>query len=331
MKSSANTSSAGGWSSGCVLPTPDASVLAHLRGVVKRYGAFPVLAGLDLTVRAGELVALLGPNGAGKTTAIRVLLGLSAYQQGEVFLLGHSIPADALRARQRVGVVPQFDNLDPDFTVRENLLTYARYYAVPPATARQRADELLTAVGLSAKADTPIAELSGGMKRRLTLARALIADPKLLILDEPTTGLDPHARHLIWERLLALKKRGIAILLTTHYLDEAERLADRIVFLDRGRIRLEGAPALLLQRHLESHVIELRGLTDPSLLSQRLASLPPALYRHDCHGETHYLFTTNPSPLLPLLESLPLAALIVRRPTLEDLYLTLTGREGHEP
>jgi len=216
----------------------------------KSYAGKAVVDGLSFTVEKGTCFGLLGPNGAGKTTTLRLCLGLTAPEGGAVALGGRPIPAEAQAARERVGVVPQFDNLDPDFTAAENLLVYGRYFGLGDAAIRARIPALLEFAGLGSKADVNIKTLSGGMKRRLTLARALVNDPELLVLDEPTTGLDPQARHLIWERLLGLLDQGKTILLTTHFMEEAERLCNRLAIMDEGRIVSEGSPRALIAEHV---------------------------------------------------------------------------------
>ena len=212
--------------------------MSHLRvtGLRKRYGSQEVVAGIDLALEAGECFGLLGPNGAGKTTTLRLCLGLVEPDAGTIEVLGLPVPASAREARRRIGVVPQADNLDPDFTVEENLLVYGRYFGLSRNEARGRIPALLEFAGLGARADSRIQALSGGMKRRLTLARALINDPDLIFMDEPTTGLDPQARHLIWDRLRQLLAQGKTIFLTTHFMDEAERLAHRLAIMDHGRL-----------------------------------------------------------------------------------------------
>ena len=216
----------------------------------KSYDGREVVAGLDFELKRGECYGLLGPNGAGKTTTLRCCLGLTAPDSGEITLVGEPVPARAREARMKIGVVPQFDNLDPDFTAAENLLVFGRYFGIDDAAIRARIPRLLDFAGLSSKANAQIRELSGGMKRRLTLARALINDPDLLVLDEPTTGLDPQARHLIWERLQGLLTEGKTILLTTHFMEEAERLCHRLAIMDEGRIISEGTPQALIAEHI---------------------------------------------------------------------------------
>jgi lipooligosaccharide transport system ATP-binding protein len=216
----------------------------------KRYGGRDVVAGISFALTKGECFGLLGPNGAGKTTTLRCCLGLTAPDGGSITLVGEPVPARAREARMRIGVVPQFDNLDPDFTAAENLLVFGRYFGIDDATIRERIPRLLDFAGLANKADANIKTLSGGMKRRLTLARALINDPDVLLLDEPTTGLDPQARHLIWERLQGLLAQGKTILLTTHFMEEAERLCSSLAIMDEGRIISEGTPRALIAEHI---------------------------------------------------------------------------------
>ena len=222
----------------------------------KSYAGTTVVADLSFAVEPGRCFGLLGPNGAGKTTTLRLCLGLTSPDSGSITLNGHAIPADAQRARARVGVVPQFDNLDPDFTASENLLVFGRYFGLADADVRARIPQLLDFAGLGSKADARIATLSGGMKRRLTLARALVNDPDLVFLDEPTTGLDPQARHLIWDRLKQLKAAGKTLILTTHFMDEAERLCDSLIVIDHGRKIAEGSPRQLIAAYIEPQVIE---------------------------------------------------------------------------
>ncbi len=229
------------------------------RGLRKSYGGVEVVAGVDLAIGRGECFGLLGPNGAGKTTTLRLLLGLIEPDAGEIRMLGEPVPRGARRARTRVGVVPQFDNLDPDFTVRENLVVYGRYFGLGEADLAPRIPELLEFAGLAQREDANIQALSGGMKRRLTLARALVNDPELIFLDEPTTGLDPQARHLLWQGLRRLTAQGKTLVLTTHFMEEAERLCDRLAIMDRGRIIAEGAPRELVAQHIEPGVVEIYG------------------------------------------------------------------------
>lgn len=229
--------------------TPDDSPLVVDR-LVKSYDGKPAVDGLSFSLRRGECFGLLGPNGAGKTTTLRCCLGLTAPDSGALTVLGEPVPARGREARTRIGVVPQFDNLDPDFSLAENLLVYGRYFGIPDAVLKMRIPELLEFAGLAGKERGNIRTLSGGMKRRLTLARALINDPELLVLDEPTTGLDPQARHLIWDRLKQLLAAGKTILLTTHFMEEAERLCDRLIIIEAGRIVAAGTPRELIDTHV---------------------------------------------------------------------------------
>lgn len=282
-----------------------------------------VVDGISFALKPGECYGLLGPNGAGKTTTLRLCLGLTAPDSGEITLVDHPVPADARRARMRIGVVPQIDSLDPDFTVEENLRVYGRYFGMRESEVAARLDWLLEFSSLTAKRHARIAELSGGMKRRLTLARALVNDPDLIFMDEPTTGLDPQARHLIWERLKALLAAGKTILLTTHFMDEAERLCDRLAVIDHGRLISEGAPRELIASHIESQVIEVYGdgASHWAESASRLAE------RVEQSGETVFCYTDHPEPLLQSLAVEPNLRYLHRPANLEDLFLKLTGRE----
>ncbi|THF65127.1 ATP-binding cassette domain-containing protein [Pseudothauera rhizosphaerae] len=301
-----------------------------IRGLVKRYGDTAVVAGIDLDLHAGECFTLLGPNGAGKTTTLRCALGLSAPTAGEIRLTGLPVPARAREARARVGVVPQQDNLDPDFTCAENLLVYGRYFGLRDAEIAARIPELLAFAGLENRRDAKIGTLSGGMKRRLTLARALVNRPRLLVLDEPTTGLDPQARHLIWDRLKQLVRGGTTVLLTTHFMDEAERLADRLAILDAGRILTEGSPREVIAAHIEPQVVEVYGEYDdgnggaPAWAAHHAAALAQ---RFEVSGETAFCYLTDPAPLLAHLAAQPGLRYLHRPANLEDVFLKLTGRE----
>ena len=296
-------------------------------GLRKSYGGREVVAGLDLALERGECFGLLGPNGAGKTTTLRMLLGLTPPDAGSITLLGQSVPQGAREARRRVGVVPQIDNLDPDFSVRENLVVYARYFGYSAAEAARRVPQLLAFSALEARAASRIEELSGGMKRRLVLARALVNDPDLLFLDEPTTGLDPQARHLMWEKLRSLLRQGKTILLTTHFMDEAERLCDRIQIIDEGRKLAEGSPQALIARHIEPEVVEVYGEGMEEWLAQRGAALSA---RAELHGETAFCYLEDPAPVVQSLRAFPRLRFVHRRANLEDVFLKLTGRELRE-
>jgi len=292
-----------------------------VRGLRKSYGAQEVVSGIDLDVTPGECFGLLGPNGAGKTTTLKLCLGLIEPGGGEIELLGEPVPGRAREARARVGVVPQFDNLDPDFTVEENLVVYGRYFRISEKEIRQRIPALLEFAGLAGRSDAPISALSGGMKRRLTLARALVNDPQLVFMDEPTTGLDPQARHLIWERLRRLTQEGKTLVLTTHFMEEAERLCHRLAIMDRGRIIAEGSPRALIAEHIEPQVLEVHGPGYETWM-QRAKSLAPRVERA---GDTVFCYGDD---VEPLLKNLPRDLSYLHRPaSLEDVFLKLTGRD----
>jgi lipooligosaccharide transport system ATP-binding protein len=293
-------------------------------GLRKRFGGSEVITGLDLAIEAGECFGLLGPNGAGKTTTLRACLGLIDHDGGAIELLGRPIPAEARAARERVGVVPQIDNLDPDFTVAENLLVYGRYFGLGERAIRSRIPGLLEFAGLGARADTRIQTLSGGMKRRLTLARALVNDPDLVFLDEPTTGLDPQARHVIWERLRQLLAQGKTIFLTTHFMDEAERLCHRLAIMDHGRIIAEGAPRALIAAHIEPQVVEVYGDGARDWAAEVGGT---AAERCESTGETFFCYTHDAGPLVHDLERRGGLRYLHRHANLEDVFLKLTGRE----
>ena len=289
----------------------------------KSYGTQKVLRGMSFSVARGECFGLLGPNGAGKTTTLRLCLGLIAAEAGSIDLLGLPVPADARRARLKVGVVPQMDNLDPDFTVAENLLVYGRYFGLADDAIRARIPSLLEFAGLSGRAEARIQTLSGGMKRRLTLARSLVNDPDLIFMDEPTTGLDPQARHLIWERLKTLVGQGKTILLNTHFMDEAARLCARLAILDHGRIIAIGSPRELIAQHIEPEVVETFG--DGAVAWAEVArTLAP---RVEVTGETVFCYTDDARRVLASLEGRPELRYLHRAANLEDVFLKLTGRE----
>jgi lipooligosaccharide transport system ATP-binding protein len=299
-------------------------VVLRVAGLRKRYGENEVLRGLSFEIRRGECFALLGPNGAGKTTTLRCCLGLIDPDGGTLEMVGEPVPKLAREARVRVGVVPQMDNLDPDFTVEENLRIYGAYFSIDHATLEPRIPRLLDFAGLSGKSGAHIRTLSGGMKRRLTLARALVNDPELLILDEPTTGLDPQARHLIWDRLRQLLSQGKTILLTTHFMDEAERLATRLAVMDRGALIASDAPRALIATHVEPEVVEVYGddakawaETNGRHLAQRL----------EMTGETAFCYADDAKPLLADLATRANVRYLHRPANLEDLFIKLTGRE----
>ena len=301
-----------------------AEVVLRVEGLRKSYGANEVVRGLSFAIRRGECFGLLGPNGAGKTTTLRCCLGLIEPDGGTIEMVGASDPAGARTARARVGVVPQQDNLDPDFTVTENLQVYGRYFGIDARTLAKRIPELLEFAGLEKRGKTALRTLSGGMKRRLTLARALINDPELLILDEPTTGLDPQARHLIWDGLRQLLSQGKTILLTTHFMDEAERLASRLAVIDHGTLIACDTPRALIATHVEPEVIEVYGDDARSWAQAHGRALSARL---EMAGETAFCYATDPQPLLAALAHAPGVRYLHRPANLEDLFIKLTGRE----
>ena len=296
----------------------------HVSGLRKSYDGIEVVAGLDLDIEPGMCFGLLGPNGAGKTTTLRLCLGLTEPDSGDISMLGFPVPERAREARERIGVVPQLDNLDPDFTVRENLLVFGRYFGLRTKAVEARIPALLEFAGLAAREHSRIQTLSGGMKRRLTLARALVNDPQLIFLDEPSTGLDPQARHLIWERLRRLTSEGRTILLTTHFMDEAERLCDRVAVIDHGRKIAEGAPRELIARHIEPQVVEVfgDGADNWAERTGRRAS-----ERCERTGETVFCYTHDADELVHALERERELRYLHRPANLEDVFLKLTGRE----
>ncbi|MSP95968.1 MAG: ATP-binding cassette domain-containing protein [Betaproteobacteria bacterium] len=297
--------------------------MLSVAGLRKRYGAEEVVAGVDFNVQPGECFGLLGPNGAGKTTTLKLALGLINPDAGDIRLLDRPVPGEAREARHHVGVVPQFDNLDPDFTASENLMVYGRYFGLKRQNIEARIPQLLEFAGLAGRGGAKIQTLSGGMKRRLTLARALINDPQVVFMDEPTTGLDPQARHLIWERLKRLKQEGKTLLLTTHFMEEAERLCSRLVIMDHGRIVAEGSPRELIGKHIEPHVVEVHG---PGFgawaeMARTLAG------RVEIAGETAFCYAADEAPLLGSLKAEPQLVYLHRPANLEDVFLKLTGRD----
>lgn len=297
------------------------------RHLSKRYGDATVVNDLSFHIAPGECLGVIGPNGAGKTTTIRMCLGLTAPDGGDIQALGLSMPRDALAIKAQLGVVSQFDSLDPDFSCAENLLVYGRYFGMKDRQIRDRIPQLLDFAALAHKADVKPAQLSGGMRRRLSLARALVNDPRLLMLDEPTTGLDPQARHLMWERLQLLLQQGKSILLTTHFMDEAERLCSRLLVLDHGRKIAEGRPRDLIAQHLEPDVVEVYGNGALTLLDSTLKQLAA---RTEVSGETVFFYTQNAKPLLDALAQHPKLRTLHRPANLEDLFLKLTGRQIRE-
>ena len=298
------------------------SVLAA-QGLRKSFGALEVVGGVDLAVAAGECFGLLGPNGAGKTTTLKLCLGLVHPDAGEIRLLGEPVPSRAREARSRIGVVPQFDNLDPDFTVAENLRVYGRYFGMSRQAVQARIEPLLEFAGLIGRGGAKISTLSGGMKRRLTLARALVNDPQLLFLDEPTTGLDPQARHLIWERMRRLTAEGKTLVLTTHFMEEAERLCQRLAIMDHGRIIAAGSPRALIAEHIEPQVVEVHG-PGVEAWSARARALAARIERV---GDTAFCYATDAEGLLKSLRDERELVYLHRAASLEDVFLKLTGRD----
>ena len=299
-------------------------VVLRVDGLRKRYGDLEVVRGLTFSIRRGECFGLLGPNGAGKTTTLRCCLGLIEPDGGTIEMVGQPVPEAAREARIRVGVVPQMDNLDPDFTVRENLLIYGGYFGLPRALLEERIPPLLELAGLASKRDVGIRTLSGGMKRRLTLARALVNDPELLILDEPTTGLDPQARHLIWDGLRQLLSQGKTILLTTHFMDEAERLATRLAVIDHGTLIASDTPPALLAAHVEPEVVEVYGDDAKAWAESQGRRLAQ---RMEIAGETAFCYANDAQPMLNDLATRSGVRYLHRPANLEDLFIKLTGRE----
>jgi lipooligosaccharide transport system ATP-binding protein len=293
----------------------------------KSYGGHAVVDGISLDIHKGECFGLLGPNGAGKTTTLRLLLGLITPDEGELSLLDHEVPRQARAARLRVGVVPQLDNLDPDFTVAENLLVYGRYFGMRDAAIEARLPELLEFANLAHKRDAKVPTLSGGMKRRLTLARALVNDPDVIFLDEPTTGLDPQARHLIWQRLRELTARGKTLVLTTHFMDEAERLCHRLAVMDNGRIISTGSPRELIAQNIEPQVVEVFGEQAAEWARSHAAQ---HAQRFEVSGESVFCYVDDAQPLLLELQRHPELRYLHRPANLEDVFLKLTGREMRE-
>jgi len=304
----------------------EAVSLIRARGLRKSFGDFEAVRGIDLDVRPGEAFGFLGPNGAGKSSTMRMIAAVSPPSGGELSILGQDPATHGPQIRARLGVCPQEDTLDTELNVRDNLMVYGRYFGIPKAEVAERVDELLRFVQLTEKAKAKVDDLSGGMKRRLTIARSLVNRPDLLLLDEPTTGLDPQARHLLWDKLFRLKQEGVTLVLTTHYMDEAEQLCDRLVVMDKGLIVADGSPLALIRQHSTREVAELRfgvgrheALAEQvSDLAQRVEVLPDRLLLYTEDGE-ETLAKVHERGLRP-------AAVLVRRSTLEDVFLRLSGR-----
>jgi lipooligosaccharide transport system ATP-binding protein len=304
--------------------------MSHVLSVEKLYKSYAgqaVVDGLSITINKGECYGLLGPNGAGKTTTLRLMLGLIEPERGSLSLLGLAVPQHAREARLRVGVVPQVDNLDPDFTVAENLVVYGRYFGMKDSEIEARMPMLLEFANLTHKRDVKIPTLSGGMKRRLTLARALVNDPDIIFLDEPTTGLDPQARHLIWQRLRELTAQGKTLLLTTHFMDEAERLCHRLAILDHGRMVAEDTPRALIAQYIEPQVVEVFGEGVKKWVDEHAKQYS---VRFEVSGETAFCYVNDAQPLLTHLQGHAELRYLYRPANLEDVFLKLTGREMRE-
>ncbi|ANN19643.1 ABC transporter [Amycolatopsis orientalis] len=300
--------------------------MVQAKALVKRFGDFEAVRGIDVDVRPGEAFGFLGPNGAGKSSTMRMIASVSPRSDGDLRVLGMDPDLEGPKIRARLGVVPQQDNLDTELTVRQNLQIYGRYFGLSRAHVRSKAEELMEFAQLTDRADAEVDSLSGGMKRRLTIARSLVNDPELLLLDEPTTGLDPQARHLLWDRLFRLKAGGTTLIITTHYMDEAEQLCDRLVVMDNGRIAAEGSPADLISRYSTREVVELRfpnGEQETAAkriegLAERVEVLPDRVLLYTMTGEAT-LEQAHARGLRPLSS-------LVRRSSLEDVFLRLTGR-----
>jgi lipooligosaccharide transport system ATP-binding protein len=303
------------------------STVLSAQNLRKSYGGQAVVDGVSISLNRGECYGLLGPNGAGKTTTLRLMLGLIEPDGGHLSLLGHNVPRHAREARVRVGVVPQVDNLDPDFTVAENLLVYGRYFGMKDREIEARIPALLEFASLAHKKDVKIPVLSGGMKRRLTLARALVNDPEVIFLDEPTTGLDPQARHLIWQRLHELTVQGKTLLLTTHFMDEAERLCHRLAIMDNGRLISEGSPRDLIEQNIEPQVVEVFGERAAEWANSHASR---HAQRFEISGESAFCYVADAQPLLLELQRQPDLRYMHRPANLEDVFLKLTGREMRE-
>jgi lipooligosaccharide transport system ATP-binding protein len=300
--------------------------LISARGLTKRFGELTAVDGIDFEVSRGEAFGFLGPNGAGKTSTMRMIAAVSPVTGGQLRIFGQDPATRGAEIRARLGVVPQADTLDIQITVRENLVMYARYFDIPWTQGRKRADELLEFVQLQERANDKVEHLSGGMKRRLTIARALINEPDLLLLDEPTTGLDPQARHLVWDRLYRLKQRGVTLVLTTHYMDEAEQLCDRLVVMDKAKIAAEGSPRELIEKYSTREVVELRFPIDaPPNLDGRLEGIAD---RVEVLADRVLLYAPDGDAAVAAVHQIGLRpeSSLVRRSTLEDVFLRLAGR-----
>ena len=302
-----------------------AEAVIRAKGLTKKYDKVEAVKGIDFEVVKGECFGFLGPNGAGKTTTMNMVQGYSPLTSGELTVFGFGIDQYPRAIKARIGVVPQENNLDPDLSVIENLCIYARYFDIPKNEAQKRAIELLEFMALTDKKNDRIPKLSGGMKRRLMVARALINNPELIILDEPTTGLDPQARHLIWQRLRSLKREGRTMVLTTHYMDEAAQLCDRLVIMDEGRIVAEGAPDELVKKHVKGEVVE---LTLPDGGQEKVAEcLEGIVFDYEMAGDSMYIFSDDGEALMKKVACFTDGGFMHRKASLEDVFLRLTGRE----
>jgi lipooligosaccharide transport system ATP-binding protein len=314
------------------MPAPERPPpLVEARGLVKRFDSFVAVAGVDFQIVPGEAFGFLGPNGAGKTSTMRMIGCVSPVSGGSLRVLGMDPARDGPKIRGRLGVVPQEDNLDTELTVLDNLLIYGRYFDLPRPVIRERAEELLDFVQLTDRRHSKVDPLSGGMKRRLTIARALINQPELILLDEPTTGLDPQARHLVWDRLYRLKRRGVTLVLTTHYMDEAEQLCDRLVIMDGGRIVAEGSPPALIERYATREVVEVRFVDDDAQRAA-LPRLAPLGDRVEPVADRVLVYTHDADETLAKINADDLSprSTLARRGSLEDVFLILTGRTLEE-
>jgi lipooligosaccharide transport system ATP-binding protein len=305
----------------------ESEIIIEAKGLTKKYGELMAVNNIDFQVHKGECFGFLGPNGAGKTTTIKMLNCVLPIASGKLTVAGLDVTEDAREIKKMIGVAPQEDNLDPDFTVFHNLIVYARYFDIPKAEATKRAEELLKFVQLDEKRKVRIDELSSGMKRRLILARALINEPRILVLDEPTTGLDPQARHLIWDKVQDLQKQGVTIVLTTHYMDEAAHLCDRTVIMDNGKIIEEGTPSELIRKHAGEEVLEVAN--DEEVLNFLKKAFPDA--RLEVVGDRIQVFTNKPRGVFTeILSKFSFKAAMIRDANLEDVFLKLTGRRLRE-
>ncbi|MBF0379792.1 MAG: ATP-binding cassette domain-containing protein [Magnetococcales bacterium] len=298
-----------------------AVVLAE--GLKKEYPGHKAVDGIDFEIRQGECFGILGPNGAGKSTTLRMVIGLTDLDGGSLELFGQPMYPEHPTLAKKIGVVPQEDNLDPDLSVGENLLVYGRYFGLADREVKAKMDELLLFAQLEDRKDAMVRELSGGMMRRLMIARSLVASPDLIVLDEPTTGLDPQARHLIWQRLRALREKGVTLLLTTHYMEEAAQLCDRLLILNRGQILDQGSPTALISRHVEPEVVEVRGDGELEIL-QESSHLPGRVERV---GDTTFFYSNDAHVILDFFRDRHDLTCLLRPANLEDVFLKLTGRE----